>query len=250
MIVTPLKTLRVEPRSITLTQLLDEYVQAVPEGSVLAISSKIVSLCEGRVVPTNISKDDLIKQESSFYLPAEYSKYGFHFTITNNTLISAAGIDESNVGDNFVLWPSNAQQTANEVRQYLRQRFGLQQVGVVITDSTCSPMRLGTVGVSLAHSGFVALHSYVGEPDLFGRPFSMSRSNVAGGLAATATLAMGEGTEQTPLVLMSDMPFVSFENHDPTQQQLDELRVLLKDDLFAPFTQKAEWLNGDMPELV
>jgi F420-0:gamma-glutamyl ligase len=156
-----------------------------------------------------------------------------------------AGIDESNSNDNYVLWPSDSQKTANEIRQYLADRFKLKNVGVVIVDSTCTPLRLGTSGVALAYSGFSALNNYVGKPDLFGRPYQVSQSNIAGGLASTAVLIMGEGTEQTPFALIEDVDVVSFQNHNPSLKELEGINIPRDDDLFAPFLDSVQWLKGD-----
>ncbi|MEK7153731.1 MAG: coenzyme F420-0:L-glutamate ligase [Patescibacteria group bacterium] len=173
----PVKTIKVTPGSIDIFTLLDQSIVGIQERSILAITSKIVSLCENNAVPFgDIDKEELVVKESDQYLPHTLSKYGHHFTITNNTLIPMAGIDESNGDGHYVLWPKDAQKSANEVRHYLVERFGLNEVGVVITDSTCQPLRRGTTGIALAYSGFQALHDYVGSPDLFGRPFGVSQS--------------------------------------------------------------------------
>jgi dihydrofolate synthase / folylpolyglutamate synthase len=174
-------------------------------------------------------------------LPRTLSNYGIAFTITKNSLIPSAGIDESNGGDYYILWPKDAQSTANEVRQHLQQRFGLRQVGVIITDSTCQPMRRGTIGIALAHSGFASQHNYVGQPDLYGRPFTVSQSNISGGLASAAVVTMGEGTEQTPLCLIRDAMFVDFQERNPSAQELKAITISLEEDLFAPFLQAVRW---------
>lgn len=228
----------------SLTALLDDSLPELKEGSVLAISSKVVSLCENRAVPiADADKEALVAQESQLYLEP-VGKYPYRFTITGNTLISSAGIDSSNGDGHYVLWPSDSQKTVNEVRQYLKKRFGLRSVGVIITDSISKPLRLGTTGVALAHSGFAALNNYVGTDDLFGREFAVSRANVAEGLAATAVMSMGEGTEQTPLCIVEDVPFVAFQDRDPTPQELSLLYFPLEDDVFAPLIANAPWKQG------
>lgn len=244
--VTPIKTRKVTAGTITLPQLLDESVATFSNKSVLVITSKIVSLCENKVFPANnTNKDELIEQEADYVMDEAPSKYGIHFTITNNTLIPTAGIDESNANNQYVLWPHDPQQTANDVREYLCERFNLEEVGVVISDSTCSPLRWGTSGISIAHSGFKATNSYIGTPDLFGKPFKVSQANIAGGLAASAVVTMGEGREQQPLCVIEDVPFVQFQAENPSIQELQELTISLEDDLFAPFLSKATWHKGN-----
>lgn len=230
---------------MSLTALLDKNLENIAENSVLAITSKVVSLCENRVVQkAGIDKAELVKREAQYYLPGQFANRKYQLTITNDTLIPMAGIDESNGDCNYILWPADPQKTADEVRQYLIKKFGLQHIGVIITDSACTPLRFGTTGVALSHSGFQALHSYVGEPDLFGNPQKVSRTNVAGGLAACAVLVMGEGAEQTPLALLADLPFVTFQNHEPTGEELAALRVPRQEDLFATFLDSASWQKG------
>ena len=245
MLVTPIKTDLVRPKSHTLYELLDKSIQSMSNNTVLAITSKIVSLCEGRVAPLDAAnEEDLIRQESDYYLPAELSRYGYHFSVIGNTLISVAGIDKSNAADHYILWPANPQSTANDVREYLKTRFNLKNIGVVITDSTSMPFRLGTTGVVIGYSGFKALKNYVGSPDLFGRPFEVSRANIANGLASIAVTVMGEGTEQTPLVIIENPNFVEFEDKDPSSDELESMAMTLETDLFEVFYKTVPWQQG------
>jgi dihydrofolate synthase / folylpolyglutamate synthase len=239
-----IKTPRISAGGTELLDLISTTVPAMPTNSVLAITSKIVSLCEGAVVPTEVDKETLIQAEADLYLSAEHSKWGVQFTITRDTLIPTAGIDESNSGDCYVLWPRDPQGTANAVRAHLIQRFGHDQLGVVITDSTCRPLRRGVSGIAIAFSGFKPLRDYVGEPDLFNRPFAVSQSDLVGGLAASAVLVMGEGTESTPMALLEDLTFIDFVPHNPSDAELAALRVDFEEDLFAPFFQAVNWLPG------
>lgn len=243
--VTGVKTELITAGATELLPLLERVINELEEGSVIAITSKIVSLCEGSVIPLDqIDKEELVVRESDLYLPAGVSKYGHHFTITNNTLIPMAGIDESNGDGHYVLWPTDAQATANRVRAWARRKFGLSQIGAVITDSTCHPLRRGTNGIMLAYSGFRALNDYVGRPDLFGRPFTVSQADVAGGLAAAAVLQMGEGAEQTPIAVLTELPFVHFQDRDPTPEELATVIISLDEDLFAPFLTSVQWHTG------
>lgn len=243
--VTAIKTPKLVSGTISIFKVLDDSLKTLQEKTIIVITSKIVSICEGNVIPREkIDKESLVKNESQRYLPSKFSKYGFHYTVTNNTLIPMAGVDESNGNGFYILWPKDAQKTANEVRKYLSDKFGVQNIGVIITDSTCMPLRRGTSGISLAHSGFSAMNDYVGKLDLFDRPFKVTQSNIAGGLSAAAVLAMGEGAEQTPICIITDVPFVQFQNRNPSDEELNTVRVSLEDDLFAPFLTRAPWEQG------
>lgn len=243
--VEPIRTKRVRAGQTGITDLLDSYLpRKLPERTVVAIASKVVSLCEGRLVASReASKGDLVERESQRYF-ADANPHGFSFTITHGTLVPAAGIDESNAGGGYLLWPADPQATVNSVRQHLRARFGRKHIGALLTDSTCSPLRRGTSGICLAHSGFRAVNDYVGKPDLFGRPFKVSQANIAGGLAATAVLVMGEGNERTPICLICDPPLVKFQGRDPTSAELAECRIEPEVDLFSPFLSAVSWEMG------
>src|SRR6185437_6429430 len=81
-----------------LFKILETYLPILEENSVVAIASKIVGICEGRVVKktSNAQKDELAMQEADYYIPREYNQYGFILTINNNIMVASAGIDESN----------------------------------------------------------------------------------------------------------------------------------------------------------
>lgn len=239
--ITPIHTEIVRAKSIDLFSLLDRYVKAVAERSILVITSKIVSLSEGRVVNKDIEKQSLIEKEADLFLPPEENKYGITMTIKRDVLIPAAGIDESNADGQYVLWPSDPQKTANAVRAHLVKRFSLKYAGVIITDSKTTPLRWGTTGVALAHSGFLGVNNYIGTPDLFGKKFEVTKVNVRDGLAASAVLIMGEAREQTPLAIIFDVPFVVFQDRDPTKEELKNLRISLDEDVYGPILKRAPW---------
>lgn len=245
MIVTPIQTPRVTPRSHTLEELLASCLPDLPERSVVAVTSKIVSLCEGDVVPVEgTDRMALLRAQAEQYADLPDNEYGLLFTVVHNTLIPNAGVDASNAPDVYVVWPADIQAVANRIRRYIQGRFGHKEVGVIITDSTVRPLRWGAGGIALAHSGFQALRDYRGKQDLFGRTFQFETADIAGGLAAAAVLTMGEGDEQTPLALITDVPSVTFQDHDPTTEELAALRISLQNDLYRDFFTRVPWQDG------
>lgn len=240
-----IRTERIEPESCSILELLDKSLTNLSPRSVVAITSKVVSLCEGSVIPVEgTDLTQLIHSQSDLFLPEAKSIYGINFTVTNDTLIPNAGIDESNAGGVYVLWPKDAQSTANSVRKHLIDKFDLEELGVIITDSTCSPLRRGVTGIALAFSGIKPLKDYIGSPDLFDRPFKVSQASIVGGLAAAAVLMMGEGSESTPIAVMSDVRVADFVSRNPTLQELTSMRIPVEEDLFAPFLAQIDWQKG------
>ncbi len=241
----PIKTHKLTTADASLTALLDQYLPDFAAGSILVITSKIVSIIQQRVVDrATADRQRVIESEAEQYLPPRYSRYRVTLTMKGGLLIPNAGVDESNSADQLVLWPADPQGVANSIRAYLCARFGLAEAGVLITDSRPLPLRWGVTGVGMVHSGFRAINDLIGEPDLFGRPLAMTKVNVMDGLAAAAVLVMGEGAEQTPLAVARDLPFVHFQPRDPTAAELEALRIAPEDDLYAPLLMGVPWVAG------
>jgi F420-0:gamma-glutamyl ligase len=229
-----------------LASFVNKYITELHENSVVVFSSKVIGIIEGRVVPIgSINKEDLIKAESSLYLDRSCSKYNNMFTIKSETLISAGGIDESNADGHFALWPENPMRSAAKLRDILVKKFKLKNVGVIISDSTVLPLRRGSIGIMAGWSGFSAVEDLRGEPDLFGRPFHISTSAVGSSLAAAANIVMGEGCQQTPIAVITDIPFVRFNSRSTiTGKEYKTAFVDMKEDLFAPFLSSVNWEKG------
>lgn len=247
MIITPIKTDKILPEDKkTITQILDQNLTDLKENSVLVITSKIISITEGRVVKiVGSNKDELIKQESQFYLDRNENPYAVSLTITNDNLVATAGIDESNGNGFYVLWPKDAQGSTNQIRKYLREKFNIKNLGVIISDSKTAPLRWGVTSFALGYSGITPLIDYTGKPDLFGRPFKFEKLNVIDSLSTAATLVMGEGAEQTPMAVIEDLPFVEFKDEDPSEEELQELKISKEEDIYAPLLTNAPWKKGE-----
>lgn len=243
--VTAIKTHKITTSDRDLFAILDKYLSKLEEKSVLAITSKIVSITEGRLVKMEgTDKDKLIEQESRLYLPRSQNPYNVSFTITNNILAATAGIDESNGNGYYILWPRNPQESVNKIREYLKKKFKIKNVGVIITDSKTSPLRWGVTSIALSYSGFKPLKDYIGREDLFGRSFEFEKLSVVDSLSAAASVVMGEGAEQTPIAVINDLPFVEFQDRNPTEKELKDLVISPEEDIFGPFLKNAQWKKG------
>ncbi len=245
--VTPINTHKIMPnQDKDLFLILDKYVTQLEEDTVLAVTSKIVAICEGRFIEMEkADKRKLIFEEADLVIPPEKNRYNVSLTIKNNLLIAGAGIDESNGNGYFIFLPKDSQESANKIREYLVNKFKLKNLGVVITDSRTTPLRWGVTGVAIAYSGFKPLKDYIGHEDLFGRKFKFEKLNLADCLATTSVLVMGEGSEQTPLAKIEDVPFLEYQDRNPTQEELDQLKIDIKDDMYATLLENAPWEKGN-----
>lgn len=235
MIVKPLRT-RIFRRGDRLPAFIAEALprEHVREGLILAVTSKIVSLAENRLVAKDsIAKRDLVRREADVFLGA--LNHGYDLTIKHGLLIPSAGIDESNseTGD-YILYPEDPFASAEKLWRELRALWSVQNLGVLITDSHTTPLRRGVSGVCLSYWGFGAVASLIGAPDLFGRQLTVTQLNLADGLAASAVMLMGEGNDARPLATIENAPVEFRETIDRR-----ELEIPLEDDLFAPLLATA-----------
>ncbi len=233
--ITPITTPKIGNQTHVLEDILRECLPArLPEKSIVAVSSKILALCQGRTEePQTIDKETLLQKESDYYLPKEF-RQGSSCSIVHNAFIGAAGIDESNADGHFVLLPQNPFDEAKNILYFLQKHFHLSEVGVLLTDSRSTPLRRGATGVSIGYAGFEGLKDYRGTDDIFGRTMKLEVANHVDALAAAAVLAMGEGKEQTPLVIIENPISITFNQNAPTKEELSILYVPLEEDMFFP----------------
>jgi dihydrofolate synthase / folylpolyglutamate synthase len=246
MIFTPIKTKKLIPPKDNLDKLLNPILLKLKENMIVVITSKVISIVEGNCIKIDEvkDKDALIKQEADLYLERENVPGGWLMhTLKNGTLIPTAGIDESNSNGYFILWPKNPEKSAQKIWKYLKEKTNVNNLGVIISDSHSEPLRRGLVGLSIAHFGFKPLHDYRGKEDLFGRELKVSLSNIPDSLASGSVMLMGEGSEQTPIVLITDLPkSVEFiQKKYSTKKPFSSFQGPLEEDLFKPFLTNVPW---------
>ncbi len=229
----PIRTRVINPPKDDLFAVLEESLTVVEEGDVVLITSKIVSIGEGRCVPIKeVDKKELTLEEAEYtYIIPETGRV---VTITRGAVISGSGIDESNAEGHYVLLPQDAYKSAREIHAHIQNKCNLQDVGIIITDSHSLPLRYGAQSVSIGSWGIAPINSHIGKTDIFGREIKFARTNIVDSLAAASTLVCGETSEQTPIVIARNVPNLTFTSDDPRKNLLvkrdeDFYGVLYKD---------------------
>ena len=193
-----------------------KHLPHLKAGDVLVIASKVLAIHQGRTVKvSNAQKKVLIEKEADYSLPMNKLKGSeIVLTIKDNTLIPSAGIDESNGQGHYILWPKKVSQEAKKIARYLKQRNQIKKLGIIIADSHTTPLRWGTQGISLGFFGFNPLKDYRGAKDIFGKKLKYTQSNIVDSLANLGVLVMGEGKEQTPMVVIRGFTGLKFTSVD------------------------------------
>ena len=203
----------------TLVDLLQRTQIYLENGDVLVISSKYVANSQGRlieyekVMPSQESRTlatkfhlnpkiaEIILRESDVVFGGVP---GFVITSSDNILAPNAGIDKSNAQKGkLILYPVDAYQIAEQLRRKIFLKFSVH-IGILIIDSRLMPARIGTTGVSIACAGIEPLSDIRGQKDLYGNPLKVTFQAVADNLASIANLKMGEGSDSTPMALITN----------------------------------------------
>jgi dihydrofolate synthase / folylpolyglutamate synthase len=206
---------------------ITKHIPRLPESSVVAVTSKIAALAEGRVAypADETERKRLIRRESVWQLETGSPWW---LTVRDGSMVVNAGIDESNAKSGVVLLPKDSFKVAESIRNALKKKYRVKKLGVIITDSRISPLRAGVTGLAVGYAGFKGIRDYRGKKDIFGRKLKVTMTDVADSLATAAALVMGEGAEKQPLAIIENAPVQFTERVDRT----------LKDDLYAPLFKR------------
>ncbi len=232
----PIKTRKISPPQGDIFNVLDESLPELSEGDVLVVTSMIASIHQGRCIKVADvpDKEELIKSEADqvWQWPGMEERVGM--TRVGNTLMPFAGVDESNANGHYVLTPQEPSKLAREITEYLKEKYSLTKLAVIIADSTFWPMRSGNTSLSLGFYGLEPVTDYKGTIDIFDREIQMTRSNRVDPLAGIAGLYMGEGSEQTPLVILRGFDTVVFTDRETHR----DLEYPLEQDFYAPLLKQ------------
>ena len=158
------------------------------EGDVVAITQKVVSKAEGRIVPGD-DRASWVARESV----AVVARRGdLLITRTKHGMVCAnAGVDASNVAPGFLtLLPEDPDASAERLQGELAARLGLARLGVVVTDTFGRPWREGVVDVAIGCAGMPAVLDLRGTVDDHGAVLEATVVALADAVAAASGLVM------------------------------------------------------------
>jgi coenzyme F420-0:L-glutamate ligase len=231
-----------EDLTAVIARAVDGHHVRLKNGDVLAVASKIVSLCEKRVVTLNDVRvsargkrfakrwqmderlASIVLDEADLILGGVK---GFLLTVKDGIMTANAGVDLKNSpAGTATLWPENPDKSAGRLRRHLLGKR-TTRLGVEIVDSRVTPLRLGTVGLAIGVSGFEPVLDDRAKPDLYGRKVRVTQSNIADDLAAAAHMLMGEARERIGAVALRNAPVRFGDPNDSNRAKLKAQKCLI-----------------------
>lgn len=164
-------------------------------GDILAVTSKIVSKAEGRIVRA-VDREDAITAETVRVVATREHPGGVTRIVENRLglVLAAAGVDASNTDEGTVLLlPEDPDASARAIATALRSRFGVD-IGVIITDTLGRPWRQGQTDAAIGAAGVRVADDLRGTLDSAGRRLDVTVAAVADEIAAAADLVKGKTT--------------------------------------------------------
>lgn len=195
------KTRRFKPPKDSLDELLSYVDSRVGEQSVVAISSKVCSICTGDCIPIDSVNKETLEKSESLNVLTHKDTGEILLTQKADMLVEYGGVDTVYGGKYYVTLPKTPYKTAMEIWQILKKRNKLKSVGVIITDSHSVPFRKGSVGLAVAGYGFKPTYT---------RKQKGATADMIDGLAASANIVMGESDNHMPITIISGIPDIKF----------------------------------------
>jgi coenzyme F420-0:L-glutamate ligase/coenzyme F420-1:gamma-L-glutamate ligase len=184
---------------------------ALAEGDVVVVTSKIVSKAEGRVVAA-ADREQAITDETVRVVATRERPGAPPLRIVENRLglvMAAAGVDASNTPEGTVLLlPLDPDATARALRAAWRARFGLDRLAVLVTDTAGRTWRDGVTDVAIGSAGLRVLDDLRGGLDSHGRALTVTVTAVADELAAASELVRGKASGRAVAVVRGAGRFV------------------------------------------
>jgi coenzyme F420-0:L-glutamate ligase / coenzyme F420-1:gamma-L-glutamate ligase len=173
-----------------LAALIDAAAPGLADGDILAVTSKIISKAEGRLITA--SREQAIEQEM-VRLVAQRGPARIVET-RHGLVLAAAGVDNSNTPPGTVaLLPEDPDASARRLRKALAERRGIR-IGVIITDTLGRPWRIGQTDAAIGAAGVVPVRDHRGDNDTFGNLLEVTVAAVADEIAAAGDLVKGKTT--------------------------------------------------------
>lgn len=245
----PIKTPIIKPGDALATILQSNMDQK--DGDIIILSSKVVSMAEGNFIhlpSLKITEEATLLSKKCDQTPAFTQAIINEVKRMNGTidrvaptvlltslkpdgmnhgriLCPNAGLDLSNIESGYAIgWPRDLVESTRMLWGELRcpgkteknkkkeRTERIKKIGIILSDSTCKPGRLGVTAFALTCAGIDPVKNEKGRKDLFDRALSITNEAIADQLATAGNFLMGNANQSIPAVIIRDhgLPFTNF----------------------------------------
>ncbi len=183
------------------------------DGDVLVVSSKVASKALGLAVDAaEDGKDELVRSQARRVVAERLLTSGRPTRVVEalaGPVMAAAGIDASNTGSHgrYLLLPHDPDQVCRDLHDRIGAglRPATVRFGVLLSDTSSRPWRLGVGDFALGAWGVRVLDDLRGSPDADGRVLEVTTRALGDELCSAADLVKGKATG-IPAALIRGLP--------------------------------------------
>lgn len=182
-------------------------------GDILVVASKVIAKAEG--LRTQTSRDEAIVAETVRVVAERLAGERVTRVVeaAAGPVMAAAGVDESNVGDDggVLLLPRDPDAAAARLLDQLHRALSWPAdapLGVIVSDTAGRPWRAGVIDFALGSAGVTVLDDHRGGLDADGRELSVTVIAVGDAIAAAADLVKGK-SGALPAAIVRGLPWTT-----------------------------------------
>lgn len=171
---------------------LSDAGEALADGDLVVVTSKVVSKAEGRTRAGD--REAALAEELAAPGARVVARRGPTTIVRtrHGLTMAAAGIDASNVAlGTVVLLPLDPDASARALRRRLHELTG-RTVGVVVTDTAGRAWREGQTDIAIGAAGLLVAEDFAGRVDGHGNELAVTAPAVADEVAGAVELAQGK----------------------------------------------------------
>ena len=216
----------------------------IEDRDIIAISQKVVSKAEGRVVKfeeinpseeaeklaEKVQRDpkliELVLKETRRIIKA--SPEILIVEDKRGLICINAGVDKSNVPrDAYSLLPQDPDESARRIKKEIEKLTG-KKIAVIIVDTFSRPFRRGQVEFAIGIAGIKPFKDYRGQRDLYGNLLKVKNVAIVDEIACAAELVMGQAKEAIPVAIIKNLERAEVSE----DSSIRELAISHQEDLF------------------
>lgn len=216
------------------------------DGDVVVVASKVVAKAEGSVATAGSRAEVEQLVDAHTHHTVARRRYASGVTVSvvrtaAGTVQAAAGLDQSNTDEDtdVVLHPRDPDASAAALLASLTERFQVR-LGVIVSDSTSRPWRVGVFDFALGCAGIDPLDSQRGLPDDSGRIQQITVRAVADSITQAADLVKGAARGR-PVAIVRGVGDALVRPGASTAAGAASLTRPLEDDWFRTGHVEAAW---------